>query len=229
MQFFGDKYGDTVRVVQIGGTAGQPGRLLDGTVRGHARPRDGAARRVQDRQRGRDRRGRAADRGGRGAGGAQLFLNERAIDQARNARAGGEGRRDEQGAGEGKASAIAREAEAFVANALPDVDQQRSAAADREVQAGRRRRGNVARDPDNAQRAAVPRRGGAGRFDAEQVHLAVSVSPELTSRFNAGKILQQIAPMVGGKGGGKADLARGAGNLPGSVDQALERARELLV
>ena len=35
MQFFGDKYGDTVRVVQIGGRREKAGRLFDGTVRRH--------------------------------------------------------------------------------------------------------------------------------------------------------------------------------------------------
>ena len=40
MQFFGDKYGDLVRVVQIGGECQAVERLLDGTLRRHAFPRD---------------------------------------------------------------------------------------------------------------------------------------------------------------------------------------------
>ncbi len=62
----------------------------------------------------------------------------------------------------------------------------------------------------------------------DAVHLAVSVSPGFTDRFNAGKLLQQLAPVVGGKGGGKADLARGAGREPGKVDEALKLAADLL-
>ena len=42
MQFFGDKYGDLVRVVQIGGAAQRIEWLLDGTLRRHARARDRA-------------------------------------------------------------------------------------------------------------------------------------------------------------------------------------------
>ena len=38
MQFFGDKYGETVRVVQIGGQAKSAERLFDGALRGHAHP-----------------------------------------------------------------------------------------------------------------------------------------------------------------------------------------------
>ena len=66
MQFFGDKYGDTVRVVQIGGHAEQARRLLDGTLRRHAHARDGRDRPVPHRRRKRDRRGRAPHRSGCG-------------------------------------------------------------------------------------------------------------------------------------------------------------------
>ena len=41
MQFFGDKYGEMVRVVQIGGTPGSLERLFDGTVRRHTLARHG--------------------------------------------------------------------------------------------------------------------------------------------------------------------------------------------
>ncbi len=62
----------------------------------------------------------------------------------------------------------------------------------------------------------------------DAVHLAASVSPEYVDRFNAGKLLQQLVPIVGGKGGGKPDLARGAGREPGKVDVALKKASDLL-
>ena len=69
----------------------------------------------------------------------------------------------------------------------------------------------------------------AGTSDADKtVQLAVSVSPEFTGKFNAGKLLQQLAPVVGGKGGGKADLARGAGKEPGKVGDLLKKAGTLL-
>ena len=69
----------------------------------------------------------------------------------------------------------------------------------------------------------------AGVSEADKtVQLAVSVSPEFTNKFNAGKLLQQLAPVVGGKGGGKADVARGAGKDPGMVGDLLKKAGTLL-
>jgi len=59
-----------------------------------------------------------------------------------------------------------------------------------------------------------------------RVHLLAQVHPSLTPGLSAGKLLQEIAPLVSGKGGGKPDFARGAGTDPGGVSAALERARE---
>ena len=47
----------------------------------------------------------------------------------------------------------------------------------------------------------IQRRGGAGRLGNGAVALVATVSPELTKQFQAGKIIQTIAPIVGGKGG----------------------------
>jgi alanyl-tRNA synthetase len=44
----------------------------------------------------------------------------------------------------------------------------------------------------------------------------------------AGKLLQQIAPVVGGKGGGKPDHARGGGKDVAKLDEALAQAKRLL-
>ncbi len=60
------------------------------------------------------------------------------------------------------------------------------------------------------------------------VALMVTVSPQFTDKFSAGKIMQAIAPLVGGKGGGKPDAARGAGKDPGKIPQALAAAKALL-
>ena len=58
--------------------------------------------------------------------------------------------------------------------------------------------------------------------------LVAAVSPEFTAKVQAGKIIQQIAPIVGGKGGGKPDNARGGGKDAGKLDEALAKARQLL-
>jgi len=60
------------------------------------------------------------------------------------------------------------------------------------------------------------------------VSLIASVSPDLTSKIQAGKIIQTIAPIVGGKGGGKPDNARGGGKDATKLDEALAKARELI-
>ena len=60
------------------------------------------------------------------------------------------------------------------------------------------------------------------------VSLVAAVTPDFTSRVQAGKIIQQIAPIVGGKGGGRPDNARGGGRDASKLDEALAKARELL-
>jgi alanyl-tRNA synthetase len=60
------------------------------------------------------------------------------------------------------------------------------------------------------------------------VALVAAVSPDFTAKFPAGKIIQAIAPIVGGKGGGKPDHARGGGKDAGKLDEALARAKSLL-
>src|SRR5581483_709600 len=67
----------------------------------------------------------------------------------------------------------------------------------------------------------------AGARDAF-VALAAYVPKEMTSQFQADKLIRQIAPIVGGKGGGRADLAQGAGRDPGGLAAALAAARKVL-
>ena len=67
--------------------------------------------------------------------------------------------------------------------------------------------------------------GGAQRGN---VALIAAVTPDFVWKVQAGKIIQQIAPIVGGKGGGKPDNARGGGKDAGKLDEALARAKALL-
>ena len=61
-----------------------------------------------------------------------------------------------------------------------------------------------------------------------RIHLMLWVPQNLMQKFNAGKVIQTIMPLVGGKGGGRADLAQGSGTQVEGISQALERAKELL-
>jgi len=59
------------------------------------------------------------------------------------------------------------------------------------------------------------------------VTLVASVSSDFTGRVQAGKVIQAIAPLVGGKGGGRPDHARGGGRDATQVDAALAKVRTL--
>ena len=61
-----------------------------------------------------------------------------------------------------------------------------------------------------------------------RVALIASVPKALTSRYQAGKLIQETAPLVGGKGGGRPELAQGGGTDVTKIDAALARAKELL-
>ncbi|HET9408238.1 MAG TPA: alanine--tRNA ligase [Candidatus Sulfotelmatobacter sp.] len=56
------------------------------------------------------------------------------------------------------------------------------------------------------------------------VALIVGVTKDLTSRVQAGKVIAPVAQKVGGKGGGRPDLAEAGGKDPGALDAALEGA-----
>lgn len=58
--------------------------------------------------------------------------------------------------------------------------------------------------------------------------LVAKVTPDLTKQIQAGKIIQTIAPIVGGKGGGRPDFARGGGKDPTKLEEALAKARDLI-
>jgi alanyl-tRNA synthetase len=60
------------------------------------------------------------------------------------------------------------------------------------------------------------------------VSLAASVSPDFAKQIQAGKIIQAIAPIVGGKGGGRPEFARGAGKDAGRIHEALQRAAAMV-
>jgi alanyl-tRNA synthetase len=60
-----------------------------------------------------------------------------------------------------------------------------------------------------------------GQTTDGKASLVVRVTDDLTSRLNAGQIVREIATLVGGKGGGRADMATGGGNEPEKLDQAL--------
>ncbi len=66
-----------------------------------------------------------------------------------------------------------------------------------------------------------------GTRDAS-VALVAYVPKQLIAKFQANKLIQQVAPIVGGKGGGRPESAQGAGKDASKINEALAKARELL-
>jgi alanyl-tRNA synthetase len=62
----------------------------------------------------------------------------------------------------------------------------------------------------------------------QKVALLVAVTADLTGKIKAGEIVKQIAPIVGGSGGGKADLAQAGGRDPSKLQEALDKVADLL-
>jgi alanyl-tRNA synthetase len=62
----------------------------------------------------------------------------------------------------------------------------------------------------------------------DQIHLLVTVDPSLTGTFHAGKIVQELTGLLGGKGGGRPEMARGVGKDQTKLDLAKQRALELM-
>lgn len=56
----------------------------------------------------------------------------------------------------------------------------------------------------------------------------ISVTKDLTTKYNAGKILQEMNQVLGGKGGGKPDLAQGSAPSLSALDQAKQKVESLI-
>jgi alanyl-tRNA synthetase len=61
-----------------------------------------------------------------------------------------------------------------------------------------------------------------------KVNLVTAVTRDLTKRFQAGKIIQEVAKAVGGGGGGRPDLAQAGGKDPAKLDLALDLVYDIV-
>jgi alanyl-tRNA synthetase len=68
----------------------------------------------------------------------------------------------------------------------------------------------------------------ASEAEDGKVSLVVSVTKDLTGKAPAGQIVRQIAPIVGGGGGGRPDFAEAGGKDPSKIDQLLSESRAVV-
>jgi alanyl-tRNA synthetase len=61
-----------------------------------------------------------------------------------------------------------------------------------------------------------------------KVALVVAVTKDLTSRVQAGRLVKELAPIVGGGGGGRPDFAEAGGKDPSKIDELLAKAPDVL-
>jgi alanyl-tRNA synthetase len=66
--------------------------------------------------------------------------------------------------------------------------------------------------------------------EGDKVTLLVALSADVAKagKLHAGNLIKELAPIVGGKGGGKPDLAQAGGTNPAGLDEALAKAKSLV-
>jgi len=67
-----------------------------------------------------------------------------------------------------------------------------------------------------------------GRRDEGKVSIIVRVSDDLTGRVKAGNIVKEIVPIVGGKGGGRPDMAEGGGTDTDKLADAIDASYSVI-
>jgi alanyl-tRNA synthetase len=61
-----------------------------------------------------------------------------------------------------------------------------------------------------------------------KANLLAAVTPDLTSRVDAGALVREVAATLGARGGGKRDLAQAGGGEPAKLDEALHSVYAIL-
>src|SRR5207245_8186471 len=64
-----------------------------------------------------------------------------------------------------------------------------------------------------------------GSTDGGKVSLIAGVTADLTTKLKAGELVNFVAQQVGGKGGGRPDMAQAGGTQPGNLSVALQSVK----
>jgi len=62
----------------------------------------------------------------------------------------------------------------------------------------------------------------------DKVSIVVGVTPDLTKKVPAGQVVKELAPMVGGKGGGRPDFAEAGGKDASKITEMLAAAKDVI-
>jgi alanyl-tRNA synthetase len=62
----------------------------------------------------------------------------------------------------------------------------------------------------------------------DKCSILVALTPDLVSKYHAGKLVGELAQIIGGKGGGRPDFAQAGGSKPEKLDEALKQLETLL-
>jgi alanyl-tRNA synthetase len=221
MQFFGEKYGQMVRVVQIGGHAGK----LDG----YSMELCGGTHVSSTGQLGLFTIGSEAAIAA-GVRRIEALTGLSALDHLRSQLQSLTGKLDS--------------ANQQLVDLKKAVEKERAHALQREADQYARnldlRSGRIVQSIDNVsgeflQALAIALKsknfeGIAVLFgkQPDQIHVLAYVSPGLTNTWQAGKLVQELTAILGGKGGGRPDLARGVGKDISKLGQAIQRAKQLV-
>ena len=236
MQLFGEKYGETVRVVQIGGVAG--------TLNGYSMELCGGTHT------------RATGEIGlfRIVGESAIAAGTRRIEAIAGLEAYAKARQEAEliATLAGKVNSPIGELEKKLENLIAQQKQlEKQLKSMKQKQAGANAKELIAKATEIGGKPAIIENMGdedgnycqaiadalKGEFNGVvvlagsgggSVALVATVAKELTGSIRAGDIIKEIAPIVGGKGGGKPDQARGGGKDVSKVGEALEKARALL-
>ena len=68
----------------------------------------------------------------------------------------------------------------------------------------------------------------AAQLAPDAVAIVASVTPDLKDRVAAGRLVKELAPIVGGKGGGRPDFAEAGGKDPAKITEMLTESRKLV-
>ncbi|MDG2125731.1 MAG: alanine--tRNA ligase [Verrucomicrobiales bacterium] len=263
MQFFGDKYGDLVRVVQIGGNGGELNgfsmELCGGT---HVRRTSSVGRFVIKSEGAIAAGVRRVEAVCGGAAVAYLEETTRALKEECEGLVAKLGESNTALAAAGGEAVAAPDAAG--GDDLGELTEYRDALKAATVDADKRLKkaqaGAAAKVAEESLGALMEAAGAGGSIveafdgppallqelltvlkkkgfagaaflvvnDGSKLHLGAYVAKAKQGELQAGKLIQELAPVVGGKGGGKPEMARGAGSEVGKIGEVLERASDML-